>query len=527
MKRLILLVAMLWTLANASAPHPGQFMVLPFEGTAPPWELLERYRPAGVILFASNFEGGNGAAMLRALREAYPELLIFVDQEGGPFMSYRTPEVVRFPSAMALGAADDVLLAEAVGEAIGQQLCAIGIDVNLAPVMDVNVNPDNPIIGLRSFGSQPQRVTSLALAFARGLARAGVLVTAKHFPGHGDTDVDSHHGLPIVAKPLGELEAVEFYPFARAVEHGIPLIMSAHILYPALDPAHPATLSRAVLQGLLRERMGFEGVIITDDMRMRAIRDRYPNDEAVVMAVQAGVDLVLVGRSRSDAEATYQALARALATGAISAERALASAARVDALRAQRASDCAEVERERIAALALEVARRSVTYLDGALPIPGEGTLVVAPRVSNRYGLEPSLAELAPQHLPGSRGLVTGERPSLEELARALELAAGAERVVLGTYHWLTPLPREQLALYDALRALGKPLYVVALGNPTDLVYFDTPPDGYLATYGYREVQLVAALETLSGVNLPTGTLPMAVGPYPRGAGGLRLLENR
>jgi beta-N-acetylhexosaminidase len=527
MRRLSLLVVMLWSLAFASAPHPGQFMVLPFEGTEPPWELLERYRPAGVILFASNFEGGNGAAMLRAMREAYPELLVFVDQEGGPFMSYRTPEVVRFPSAMALGAADDVPLAEAVGEAIGQQLCEVGIDVNLAPVMDVNVNPRNPIIGLRSFGSQPQRATSLALAFARGLSRAGVLATAKHFPGHGDTDVDSHHGLPIVAKPLDELEAVELYPFARAVEQGIPLIMSAHILYPALDPEHPATLSRAVLQGLLRERMGFSGVIITDDMRMRAIRDRYPNDEAVVMAVQAGVDLVLVGRSRRDAEATYQALKQALNSGVISAEQARESAARVEALRAQRARECAEVDRERIAALALEVARRSVTHLAGAVPIPGEGTLVVAPRLSSRYGHEPSLAELASEHLPGSRGLVVSERPDAAEIARALALAAEVERILLGTYHWLTPLPREQLALYDALRALGKPLYVVALGNPTDLVYFDTPPDGYLATYGYREVQLLAALEVLSGANVPTGTLPMAVGPYPRGAGGLRLFEGR
>lgn len=521
---LLLAVIVLCAVGQAAAPHPGQFMVLPFGGSEPPFELIERYRPAGLILFNSNFDGNDHLGMLRAIRNRHPDLLIFVDQEGGPFMSYRTPEVVRFPSAMALGATDDRQLAEAVGRAVGGQLCAAGIDVNLAPVLDINVNPDNPIIGLRSFGSSPQQATPIALSFARGLERAGVLATAKHFPGHGDTDVDSHLGLPVVDKPLEALERVEFYPFREGVAAGIPLVMSAHILYPALDSEYPATLSRAILTGLLRDDMGFDGVIITDDMRMRAIRDRYGSDYAVQRAVSAGVDLVLVGRTRQDAEATYQALEAALTSGAISEQRAAETQERLQRLRDLRPESCPAHDRQKAQALALEVARRSVTHLDGSVPIDGEGTIVVAPRISDRYGREPSLADLAPEFLAGSQGVTLTERPTEADIRRAAEAAADMERIVLGTYHWLGRLPREQIALYDALRALGKPLYVVALGNPDDISYFSVRPDGYLATYGYRSVQLVAALEVLAGEISATARLPVAAGPYPRGAGGIGLV---
>lgn len=509
-------------LAVAETLRPGQFMVIPFRGTEAPLELLARYRPAGVILFAGNLEG-DPARLIADLRAFDPELLIMIDQEGGPFMSYRTPEVTRFPSAMALGAADDVALAEAVGKAIGQQLCTLGVDVNLAPVLDLNVNPENPIIGLRSFGSNPHQAGALALGFARGLAQAGVLATAKHFPGHGDTDVDSHLGLPVVDKPLDALLGLELLPFKAAIAAGIPLIMTAHILYPQLDPHYPATLSPTILGGLLRGQLGFDGLIITDDIAMRAIRDHYGVGEAAVLAVQAGVDLVLVGQRPGDPELVYTALKRALETGAISAVRYQETAARLAAVRARQTLECQPELLEQAPELALEVARRSVTWLDGPLPIPGEGTLVVAPRITARYGEEPSLADLAPSYLPGSIGWRVGVHPSEAEIAEVVALAAAAERIVLGTYHWLGTLPEAQVALYRALIALGKPVYVVALGNPTDLLYLPVMPSGYLASYGYREVQLRAVLEVLAGTVVPTGRLPVPVGLFPNGAGGMAL----
>jgi len=184
-----------------------------------------------------------------------------------------------------------------VGRAIGQEIAYLGANVDLAPVLDVNVNPKNPIIGLRSFGADPKAVARYGLAFARGLEEAGVLWTAKHFPGHGDTQTDSHTGLPIVDKPRAEIERVELAPFRAAVDADVPVIMTAHILYPALDPDYPATLSRKILTGLLRDEMGYQNLIITDDMGMRAISNRWGAGEAAVRAVEAGADLVLVGRA--------------------------------------------------------------------------------------------------------------------------------------------------------------------------------------------------------------------------------------
>lgn len=522
-RRVVLLLSLAcWCVAVAEMLHPGQFMVVPFRGTAAPLELLKRYRPAGVILFAGNLEGEE-VQLISDLRAFDPELLIMIDQEGGPFTSYRTPGVTRFPSAMALGATGDVALAEAVGETIGQQLCALGANVNLAPVMDLNVNPANPIIGLRSFGADPYQATRLALGFARGLERAGVLATAKHFPGHGDTDIDSHLGLPVVDKPLEALLGLELLPFKAAIEAGLPLIMTAHILYPQLDPNYPATLSRIILDDLLRQQLGFAGLIITDDIAMRAIRDHYGVGEAAVLAVQAGADLVLVGQRPGDPEQVYTALRRALEAGEISTERYGATAARLAAARAKRSRDCRPELLEKAPELALYVARRSVTWLYGPLPIPGAGTLVIAPLLSARYGQEPSLADLAPTYLPGSVGWRVSYAPSAAEIAEATALAAAAERIVLGTYHWLGRLPEAQVALYSALAALGKPITVVALGNPNDLHYLPVPPSGYLASYGYREVQLRAVLEVLAGTVTPTGRLPVPVAPFPKGAGGVAL----
>ncbi len=502
---------------QALAAQAGQFMVLSFEGSDPPLALIDRYQPAGVILFPSNLQK-DPVGMVHTLRRRYPHLLILIDQEGGPFTSYRAPGVVRFPSAMALAATGDPGLARAVGRAIGQELAHLGVNVNLAPVLDVQLNPQNPIIGIRSFGGDPETVSRFGLAFAQGLEEAGILWTAKHFPGHGDTSTDSHTGLPVVDKPLEALE-VELRPFRQAVAAGAPLVMTAHILYPALDPRLPATLSPRILTGLLRQELGFQGLILTDDMGMRAIADRYGPGEAAVKAVQAGADLVLVGRGGKTAEAVYKALQQALKKGEIPLSRLGETQRRLRRLQGRLRPPGPKPEAEALEALSLRVSRAALTWLAGSLPIPGPGTLVVAPRLPQTWGEEPSLAQLAPRYLPGAQALEVGERPRKEEVAAARERALGAERVVLGTYHWLGPLPKEQVALYQALAGTGRPIYVVALGNPDDYLYLEPKPSGYLVTYGYRAVQTRAALEALAGVFTPGGRLPVPVGPFPMGAG--------
>ncbi len=516
MKRALLILLLLAGLARAA--DGGSFMVLSFRGSQPPYDLIERYHPSGVILFPSNLKG-DPVGMVHALRQRYPKLLVLIDQEGGPFYTYRAPGVPRFPAAMALAASGDAELVRAVGRAIGSEIAYLGANVDLAPVLDVNVNPKNPIIGIRSFGADPDAVIRYGLAFAQGLQGAGVLWTAKHFPGHGDTQTDSHTGLPIVDKPLGAIEKVELAPFRAAVKAGVPLIMTAHILYPALDPDYPATLSHKILTGLLREKMGYDGLIVTDDMGMRAIADRWGAGEAAVRAVEAGADLVLVGRGGGTADEVYQALNQAIASGRISSQRRQVTAARLAAARARTNPPAPEPDWKELDTLNLKAARAGVTWLSGELPIPGKGTLVIGPKISKLWGAEPSLAELAPKYLPGSHYLEVHQKPTGGDITTALERAPKFDRIVLGTYHWLGSLPDEQVWLYEALAKTGKPVYVVALGNPDDYTYLSPAPAGYLATYGYRAAQVRAALEALAGVYTPTGRLPVPVGPFPIGAG--------
>src|SRR5690606_27403371 len=216
-------------------------------------------------------------------------LIVSVDQEGGGVV--RVLDLPYPPSAMALGAADDVALTRAVAAATGRGLSAVGIDVDLAPVADVNSNPANPVIADRAFGADPAHVARHVVAFVEGLQAEGVAATVKHFPGHGDTSVDSHLALPTLDLSLEELERRELPPFVAAFRAGVAAVMSAHIVLPRIDAEYPATLSSAVIEGLLRERLGFDGVVFSDALDMRAIADRWGGPESAVLALAAGVDM--------------------------------------------------------------------------------------------------------------------------------------------------------------------------------------------------------------------------------------------
>ncbi|MBW8902291.1 MAG: beta-N-acetylhexosaminidase, partial [Massilia sp.] len=252
-------------------------------------------------------------------------------------------------AAMALGACGDAALAEAVGEAVGRAVKSLGFNWDFAPVLDVNNNPANPVIAERSFSEDPAEVTRLAGAWMRGALRAGVACCVKHFPGHGDTHVDSHRDLPIVDKPLAELQALEFVPF-HALRAEAPAMMTAHIVYPQLDPEHPATLSRKVLGGLLRDAWGYDGVVITDSLVMKAIHDRYGHDRAAVLALQAGADMVMALGTQDEQLAAIRAIQRAQASGDLGAEKLAKANARLDRLAARypvRHADYAPAQHER------------------------------------------------------------------------------------------------------------------------------------------------------------------------------------
>jgi beta-N-acetylhexosaminidase len=292
---------------------------------------LQRHHIRAVCLFRHNLGTEAEVKQLAAdLREVMGEhALIGLDQEGGSVV--RATFLPQAPAAMALGAAGDEALAEAVGEAVGRGVRSLGINWDFAPVLDVNNNPANPVIAERSFSEDPAEVTRLAGAWMRGALRAGVACCVKHFPGHGDTHMDSHSHLPVVDKPLAALEAMEFRPF-RDLKGEAPAVMTAHIVYPQLDAEHPATLSRKILGGVLRDAWGYDGVVITDSLVMKAIYDHYGHDRAAVLALQAGADMVMALGSHADQTAAIEAIERAQSKGALTAAQLELACARLDAL---------------------------------------------------------------------------------------------------------------------------------------------------------------------------------------------------
>jgi beta-N-acetylhexosaminidase len=312
-----------------------------FQGLEPP-EPLRRLQEAGalggLILFSRNLDGDLGALSerLRAFRELAPAApaLVAVDQEGGR-VARLGPPVLALPPARALGDRNDLALTERCGAVLGRQLRAVGFDVDFAPVLDVASNPDNRVIEDRAYGIDPERVAAHGLAFAAGLAAGGVLACGKHFPGHGDTLEDSHFELPTLPHDRARLDAVELAPFRAAIAAELPLLMSAHVLFPALDPDRPATLSRALATGLLRKSMGFTGVLVSDDLEMRAVLDHWSVPEAAVEAVAAGCDLLLVCHRPERLLSARAALASRAEADPVFAARLRQAAARVDALKAR------------------------------------------------------------------------------------------------------------------------------------------------------------------------------------------------
>jgi beta-N-acetylhexosaminidase len=298
----------------------GQLFMLGFHGTEPSRDLrdlFKTYHPGGVILFSHNLEDPEQAAHLtNALQKLAPKLplLVSIDQEGGRVA--RLPKgFTVFPGQGALGQADTAALAYTFAEVTAKELRAIGVNMDLTPVLDVNTNPRNPIIGDRAFGADPEQVETLGLAVIAGLQDNGVLACGKHFPGHGDTAADSHKELPTVSHGIDRLREIELRPFAHCFANGLAAVMTAHVRYPALDPDAPATLSPAILTDLLRTQLQFKGLALTDDLEMHAIIDHYGIEDAAVRALRAGADILLICKDHDRQVAAMEAVYRAVKEG--------------------------------------------------------------------------------------------------------------------------------------------------------------------------------------------------------------------
>jgi beta-N-acetylhexosaminidase len=482
-----------------------------FEGTrAPDWV---RRRLAGglgsVLLFARNIEGPEQTAALTAeLCAENPGVLVAADEEGGDVTRLDAAAGSAYPGNLALGAVDDPRLTEDVAHALGARLARLGIGLDYAPDVDVNSNPDNPVIGVRSFGADPSLVARHAAAWVRGLQAAGVGACAKHFPGHGDTDIDSHFALPTVRMSRRELAEVTLPPFRAAVDAGARAVMLAHLLLPALDPDAPASVSPHAVR-LLREDLGFNGLIVTDAMEMRAVRDRYGLERAVVLSVAAGADLVCIGH-RGDAEifdGLVDALVGAVHAGELAQERLAAAAdvvldyaawSRRALDRAARAAD-GDTETQAAASdpdIGLVAARRALSVnvsAPGALPLRA-APHVVAFTVHGPAALgsiaETSLGARLAELLPGTTQATLGECAEAE-LDRVLTDAAGRPLVLAVRSAHRRPWMRE--ALHRLLRARPDAL-VAELGLP------GSAPSGaaYLVTHGASRVCAQAAAEAMT-----------------------------
>lgn len=270
--------------------------MLGFDGDSIPSELAEYLVRglAGVVLYKRNFTSAQGLRELTSSirRAAGRPVLIGIDQEGGTRFALQEP-FTAWPSAAELGRLGDVESVEQVARAMATELRAVGCNLNFAPMLDLHVNPESPVTKDRSFGSDPNFVARMGAAFDRGLRSGGVLSCAKHFPGHGDAAVDPHLDLPVFAGTMQRLESAELVPFAAAVEAGVPLVMTAHILLPQIDSENPASLSRRMLDGVLRRLLQFDGVILADDLGMGAIAKRYAPGEAAVQTLRAGTDMAM------------------------------------------------------------------------------------------------------------------------------------------------------------------------------------------------------------------------------------------
>ncbi len=489
-----------------------------FAGSAPPEDVLAAVRRGevtGFWLFGSNLES---PAQLRELTDTLRRAaqdggqlppLLAIDQEGGQLIAM-TGGATELPGNMALGATRSAALAEQAGYVLGRELLAMGVNMNFAPSLDVNVNPANPVIGIRSFGDDPALVAELGTALIRGTQATGVLATAKHFPGHGDTASDTHDSLPVIPHSMERLNAVELLPFRAAIDAGVGAVMTAHVLFSALDSQSAATLSTRVLDGFLRREMRFGGIIITDAMDMHAV-SQHGGEEAVRRALLAGVDLALLGH-----------LPDHLGMGRRMPPVRPDSLARIQSVQARFPKElpsldivgCAEHQ-----AVAQAIADASITAVrsQGRLPLqpaPDDLIAVITPRpvdltpadTSSRVRI--ALADAIQRRHRCVQAFELPSQAEADEVRAILEATEQAKTIVVGTIS-VNGDPG-QVDLVQGLVQRGQSPIVVALRTPYDLLAFPSVST-YLCAYGIRPASMEAVARVLFGEIEARGVLPCAI----------------
>ncbi len=505
----------------------GQMLLVGFEGLQAPQYILDwlaEGRIGGIILFTRNVATPEQLAdLVRSLRHAarHP-LLIAIDQEGGIVARLREG-FTESPGAMALGAADSEVLAERVAAALGTELRALGINLNLAPVVDIGHDSSNPVISTRTLGIDPNRVSRLAVAQVRGFQKAGVGACAKHFPGHGNTPTDSHVSLPVVSGSPDFLWEHDLVPFRATVEAGIASVMISHVKFEALDPTYPSTLSPAIITGLLRQQIGFDGLAVTDCMEMQAITQNYGAGESAVLAALAGVDAMFFSHTRERQEEAYSALLQAAESGRLPLERIEQAVARINAFTSRfpggEPGDLSVIRHPdhlAICRAAAEAGTVLVTANPAILPLHPESQHTVLVEFASHLetaaldrgdltGLGTLLHAQAPRIAHITLNLANLEQETLEE-ARRMVRAADVAIIATRSAH-LVPKQRE---IAQELLDMAHRSILLCLRNPYDIEVLDGP-DIILCTCGDGTPSLQAAVDALLGRFTPTCRLPVPV----------------
>ena len=517
-------------------------------GVDTPAQAIAKYQPGGVIYYTTRNNDdnignpaqvatlSNGLQTAALSQPAGIPLQISVDQEGGALVARFGPPATQMPGNMALGAGRSAADARRSAEVIGTELAAVGVTQDYAPVSDVNVNPNNPVIGIRSIGGDPGLVSDLASAQVQGFHAGGVASVAKHFPGHGDTGVDSHFGLPEVTHTLEQIHQIDLPPFKADIAAGVDSIMTAHVVMPAIDPGVPATMSHKILTGLLRDELGFDGLIVTDALDMAGATATYPPNVAPVQAMLAGADQLLVAPQMATA---YGAVLAAARSGEISSQRLDESVYRILLHKFRRglfgdpfvdpAAAPQVMGAPQHLADAQAITDRTTTLVKndaGLLPLASgpRNVLVAGWGVGTTQAMASALT---------SRGATvqvreSGTTPSSTAIEIAVASAQAADLVVVSTNNAYavdastgqpTAAAAAQTRLVRALLATGKPVVVSAMRNPYDVASFPEAPT-VVDTFGYTTHQVESLVRVLFGEVNPVGKLPVSI-PRADGTGVL------
>ena len=507
----------------------GQLLMFGFDGedlNDHTIELIKKYKAGNVILFTRNIKSGKQLFELNQNLQklAYEEigipLFIGIDQEGG--MVTRIQQGATFyPGAMTIAAAGDIEACYKVAYKMGKELRALGVNMNFAPVLDVNNNPKNPVIGVRSFSDQPEVVSDYGSAFVKGLQNY-VIATGKHFPGHGDTVVDSHLGMPKVDYGLDRLEKVEFVPFKRAIDEGLMAVMSSHIDFPALTKnGLPTTLSKDVMTDLLRGKFGFEGLIVTDGMQMKAIADHYGTVPASLMAVEAGVNIYCICHSRELQIESLEYIKQAVLSNQISEELINERVQRILDFKklfvhpvnlSKTFNDVKDIiENEDSKAFSYQIVEQAASLVKGKplklkkkalfVGIMPKATTIADERLGHYdifAGIEEEIKSLDVIKLP-----IT---PTQEDILNVVQKAKSYQQVIITTYN--SNVYQDQIKLIDQVSELNKELHVISMRNPYDL-YYAKDIKNYVCLYEYTPNSIKVLLKYLKGDLELKGKVPV------------------